>query len=339
MYLSASLSLSESLILVEEQSENRVVKKTIAHWREVIENGQTLESAFSLSDVESIGVLKMSAMSIQSAGIGERSASLSNSLKSASVQIEKNLETRKKVFGAMAYPLTILIGTSGLVLGLVLFVFPRVIPLFESLDVKLPFATRVLIFFHAVITQYWVYIVLTTIVLIMLTFGCLKYFIRLRRLVETLIVRLPVVGVVIRTKNVSLIFDSLHTLIKGGEQLSDSLIFVSKIIPFYEYQRVLEILADEVTNGRHISDYIRSEKKIFPAHVFGIMSAGERTGNLEQSLMDVANVTRGDLDDRLKILTSIIEPALMVMMSLIIGFVALSIILPIYGITSHFQGG
>jgi type II secretory pathway component PulF len=279
----------------------------------------------------------VSAVTKNAVELGDRAGTLGDSLADASQHAQKTIALKKKITGAAAYPLAIMAGTICLVIGLIVFVFPKIVPLFESLKVSLPLSTRLLIGFSKILTERW-YVVLISVFLVpataILTFRLLG---PVQKYSQYLVIRLPLVGPVVRLAQNSFIFESLHSLVRGGEQLSDALQTVSGMVKHYEYKMVLAKTSDEVREGRSCALLFSQYKKLFPAFVPGIILTGEKTGNLEVVIKDISEIVRTELEDRLKALTTVIEPALMISMSLLIGFIALSIILPIYGITSHFQ--
>jgi len=333
MYLSAHLPLSEALEIVGEQERSKKKKETFALWRVDIENGKTLAQAF-----DNEAGMKISRLSSHSVALGERSASLASSLKETSLQVKKLLNVRKKILSAVAYPLTILVGTMGLILGLLVFVFPKIIPLFDSLKVTLPLSTRLLIGFSKLLSEHWLLIIVVLIATALVVVCIPKFFPRLQKVLENATMRVPILGTVIKTRVLSNLFDGLHVLLRGGEQLSSALIFTSETVKFSEYAKVLAVASQEVGQGKSLAVFLKNQGTLFPRHAYGILFAGERTGNIEGAVRDISQIAEEELEDKLKILTAALEPILMVSMSFVIGFIALSIILPIYGITSHFQG-
>lgn len=333
LYLSAHLSLDDSLRLLEEQADSKFKKEAFRQWIEVVESGKTLATAFS----ETKGAARVSEVSRYSAELGEKSGSLAKSLKGAGVQIQKKLATKKKVLGAVAYPGAILVGTIGLVLGLMLFVFPKIIPLFTTLKVQLPLSTRMLIGFSFFLTHHWLALILGILVISASLVVLYLFSPKSKEWFDWAMLRVPLIGGVVRARTLCGLFDSLSTLLQGGEQLSEALLYVSGTTSYNEYKSAVTEASRVVTDGRSLAEYFRANKKLFPVYVFGIISVGERTGNLEQSVKDISEIASEQLDDTLRVLTAALEPLLMVSMSFVIGFIALSIILPIYGITSHFQ--
>ncbi len=330
-YLSASLPVKDSLELIEMQTDHKKRKETLIIWRESIEGGKTLAQAFE------IGAIRVSRSSAQAAILGEKSAMLAESLREAYIQLEKIITIKKKIILATSYPAVILLGTLGLVSGLMLFVFPKIIPVFTTLKVTLPLSTKILIAVSTFLTKSWLLLFVVAGVLLAMVICLIKFYAPVRKFFEFVYVRLPLMGSVVRARVLCEAFDSLHTLLRGGEQLSQGFTHVADVVRFTEYKAVFIEAAHSVAQGKSVATYFKSHKKLVPTYVSGILSVGERTGNVESSVKDVADIARAELDDHLHVFTATLEPILMISMSAVIGFIALSIILPIYGVTSNFQ--
>lgn len=332
LYLFARMPLSEALQILEDQSESRHKKETFKRWRDAVDSGKTLAQAFTDGDG-----MAVSEISRYAAELGERSGSLAHSLKEAHAQIENTLALKRKIAGAMAYPTAILVGTAGLVFGLMLFVFPKIIPLFETLKVRLPLSTRLLIGLSRLLSGYWLVLGLALVACLFFVLFLFKFSKKPRVFLNYALVRIPIIGQIVRLRIICGAFGSLLTLLRGGEQLSAALLSVSETVKFAEYKTAFKVAGEIVAQGRSLANFFREKRKLFPLYIFGIVSVGEKTGNMETSVENVSGILRDELDGKLRVLTVVLEPALMISLSFVIGFIALSIILPIYGITSHLQ--
>lgn len=331
LYLHSGLPLSDTIQLVVDQTDNKKIKVLLERWRSGVENGR------SLSHLMLEGDLQVTSASIQSAYLGEKAGALADNLLRAHAQLERQINLRKKIVAAVAYPSLIMGGTCLLALGLILFVFPKIVPVFESLKVTLPLSTRLLILVSTFVSKYWAAIFSSYVVAFVSTALAFRRWEKFRRFAQFVMLRLPAIGTIVRTKILYELFDQLQLLLSGGEQFAAGLHELSLATKNFEYSKILESASSEVSQGKSAAEFFRNYKKLFPVSVFGILSVGERTARIEQSVKDIADVLQQELEDRLKIVTAALEPALMVAMSLIIGFIAVSVILPIYGITSHFQ--
>lgn len=332
MYLFASLSLSDALVILENESLNKKKAQTFSKWRSEIEEGKNLAIAFDYP-----GVLRVSDSTKNIVRLGENNGSLAKSLESSAFFVERVLDFRKKILSAVAYPTFVLIGTFGLVLGILFFVFPKITPLFVSLGVPLPFSTRLLIYLMKIVDEHWLLIL---VLLIFITVGTLLCYVNIKsfkNFIFIILIRIPFVGPLIKGRILIQIFDSLQTLINGNESLDLALIQVAKNTKQSEYARSLLEASEAVTQGKSLAAFLKEKKNLYPSFIPSLISVGEKTGNISISLKSVAEILQTDLNDRLKIFITALEPFLMISMSLLIGFVAVSIILPIYGITSHFQ--
>lgn len=333
LFLKANLSVSEALSIIETQVSVKKQIETLRVWRENVENGKNLAQAF---DDERALVVRRITRDIVS--LGEHSGYLADCLERACEQNTRILETKKKIIGAAVYPAMIFIGTIVLVMALLLFIFPKIIPLFKTFKVDLPLTTRALIWVYEFFSEHWTWILGGSILFVATTCSLHVFVEGFRNLIKFVLLRIPVIGKIIQIKILGSIFDSLVTLIRGGEALDTALAHTAQSVSFPEYAALFYEAGARVSNGKLFSDYARERKKHIPVFAAGIVAVGERTGNVESSFVSIADIFKSELDSKLKLLTSTIEPILMVSMSALIGFVALSIILPIYGITTHFQG-
>ncbi len=341
LYISAHIPLVEALGMLSEQTPNEIKRKTFVRWQFLVSEGRPLATACIVKKGKKLEKedesLSVSRVFLYACELGERSGSLATALKNTYEQIEKSIAIKKKITGAVAYPTAILCGTVLLVTGLMMFVFPKIIPLFETLKVSLPWSTKLLISMSRFLTEYW-WLILSFVVFAPVTVAVsIKSSLLVRNLFQKILLRIPIVGQVVKTKIIVTIFDSLFALTRGGEQLSEALSVVVATTSYIQYKFVLTEAAEIVVQGKSLAEFFKQKQFLFPSYIFGIIAVGERTGNLENSLQSISEIAKEDLEDRLRILTAALEPILMVAMSLVIGFIAISIILPIYGITNHFQ--
>lgn len=329
MYLNAGLSLTESVQIIEEQSSKKL-KEALIMWRIGIEEGKPITAAIDASNIKITDLTRITIT------LGERTGTLADSLRIASEQLENQIATRKKIASVLAYPALVFLGTLGLVLGLLLFVFPKIIPLFVTLKVSLPLSTRILISTTSIIQTQWLLLCISMWLLIGFFFLVPRVSF-LKKISDFIYLRIPFVGGIIKARLVSQVFDSVAALMSAGESLPASLMEVSKMIKNHEYQRVILQAGSAIEQGKALSEFLREYKRFFPLFVPNIVSVGERTGNIEPVIRNIADLLKTELDDKLRVVTAAIEPVVMIVMSVLIGFIAISIILPIYGITSHFQ--
>ncbi len=332
MYISAGLSLPESIALVQTEARQKKVAESLGGWKTGVENGKSLSQVFSESQT-----LKPSSTTISLVEIGEMAGKLDESLRSAGHTIKRRLELKKKIISAAIYPALVLFSACLLILGLMLFVFPKIVPLFLTFKVALPFSTRILIWLSEFLKSNGLFVLTTITVVLFGSVYIYRKFNYVSSFVQKSFIRLPFIGPMARGSIVSGIFESIYTLYANGEQLDKCLHYATKTTSFNEYTDVLTEAGDVVTAGKSLGIFLGEKEKLFPHFIPSLVLTGEKTGNLEVCFRDISEILRSDFEDKLKLSTSALEPILMVALGGVIGFIALSIILPIYSITSHFQ--
>jgi type IV pilus assembly protein PilC len=342
LYLSAHMSLVQSIRYIEEETQHVIRRRSYALWRICVEEGKPLSRGFEPLDEDLGGavggrVLCMSRGVTAAVHLGEQTGALADTLAQASVAITSRLELKKKVLSAIAYPAFVLAGTCVLAGALMVFVFPKIIPLFESMKVDLPLSTRFLIALSGFVSQYWWFLGALVFLSVLVVYVLCKTLPTVLRSVEWVLPRIPVVGRLYVLWIVVHVFSSLHMLMRGGKQFSDAVQDAGQFVRHHEYKILLNDLSVELRSGRSATEVLQRNSRLIPRFVSGVLSAGERSGTVEASLDHIARIAKEELEDALRICTAAVEPVLMVSMALVIGFIAISIILPIYGITTHFQ--
>jgi len=329
--IKAGLPLREGVDIIRDQTKSRGFKKILADTIKHLKNGETLASSLSrhkrvFSDLF-INMIKM----------GEESGNLEKNLEYLAEQMEKTFTLRRKVVAAMIYPGIILVSTFGLGTGLSVFVLPKLIPLFRSLKVDLPWSTRALLWITQFIQDYWLFVVLGVILIVV--FLVLVSRIRMVKLFNhTILLRLPVAGSISKNLNLALFSRTLGVLIKSGVSIVQALDITSTTLGNVVYQKQVKEVSLRIQKGKTISSYFKTKKRLFPATFSRMIEVGEKTGNLENSLMYLAVFYEKEVDNTTQKLSTILEPILLVVIGFVVAFIAISIITPIYEITSGLRG-
>ena len=146
---------------------------------------------------------------------------------------------------------------------------------------------------------------------------------------------MPIIGKIMRDYNLANFTRTMGLLLRGGITMGDALPISAKTTPNLVYKKEFKELAVVVNRGAKISTHLSKSRDLFPDIVTQIISVGEHSGNLSNSLMYLSEMYEAEVDDFTKNLSSMIEPILMIIMGILVGFIAISIITPIYGITQH----
>lgn len=324
--ISAGLPLLEGLKIIRRQTTSRSLGKIIEKVAVDVSNGQFL--AASLAQFPAA----FDDFFVNIVRVGEASGTLSANLSYLSDELRKSRELKNKIKAAVVYPTVVLVATVSIVGFLVFFVFPKVIPLFASLNVPLPTTTKVLISVAQFILTYWIWIlvgfaVFVILARILLSLRDIKY------AADRTLFFLPVVSRLIINVNMANLSRVLGILLKGGIKIVEAVTITAATFDNSVYRRALLEAAEEVKRGEPLARYLEERDNIFPLMLSGLVEIGENTGNLEDNLFYLSDYFQEEVDFALKNLTSLLEPALLLVMGLVVGFVAISIITPIYQIT------
>src|SRR3989339_830048 len=316
----------ESLRVIQSQTQNKPFKQVLATVISNLENGQFLSSSLGrfpwIFENFFVNVIKL----------GEVSGTLPENLNYLAQEMRKKQQLESKVRSAMIYPVIILVATIGITSAIIFFVIPKILPIFASLKIQLPVSTRILIGSITFMRNYFFFVVFGFVFLIVLIIFLLR-FPRVKNFFDRVFVALPMIGKITVYYNIVNITRTLAVLLKSGIKIIDAFTITADILNNSEYKKVLVEAVSRIQRGEAIYRHISEKEKLFPSTVSRIIEVGERTGNLDANLLYLAQFYEDELDEMFKNLSSVIEPALLVVMGGLVGFVAISIITPIYQVT------
>lgn len=323
----AGVPMINSLEMLRKQAKSR--SKKILYERLIADtaNGQFLST--SLAKFRYV----FGDFAVNIIRVGETGGILGQNLNYLAEELKKKHVLKRKVVSAMVYPIIITLATIGLTSLLTVYIFPKILPIFTSLHVPLPFTTRVLIFLSTLLRDHGVLIVMVAIVAVIGTIASVKMIQKIHRLFDALLLKLPVVGSIVKNYNLSNICRTLGLLLKSGTRVVEAISVTAGTTANSIYNTELKEVAAVVSTGQKISKRLEENPKLFPDVCSELVSVGEGTGNLPETLMYLSEMYEHELDEAIKSLSSAIEPALMIIMGFVVGFVAVSIITPIYQIT------
>jgi len=264
--------------------------------------------------------------------IGEASGTLPENLNYLAEELQKRQMLTRKIKGAMIYPLIVLMAVFGIMGILIFVVFPKILPLFKSLKVKLPLATRLLLASYNFISGNWLFIILG-IFAVFIGFWLILKNKKIKFYYHYFLLKLPFISSMIRNINMANLTRTLSLLLKSGVKIVESLDVTANTLSNLVYQKELKKVAGEIAGGGQISQYLLKRQNLFPLMLSQMIEVGENTGNLSQTLLYLNDFYEKEVDEITKNLSTILEPLLLIIMGLIVGFVAIAIITPIYTIT------
>lgn len=329
LLVKAGVPLLDSISLLEEQAVSSPNKKMFAKIKHDISNGQFLYK--SLGHFPKV----FGEFTINIIRVGETSGTLYTNLKYLADEMEKKRQLRQKVVGALVYPIVIVIAASGIGALMTVFLFPKLLPIFQSLNVPLPFTTRVLLLLSNILTNYWLFLIIGVIVLIFVFIMLMRLVPSFRYAVHGISLRVPILGPMLRHYHLTNICRISGTLFKSQVRVLETIEVTAETTTNLVYRDKLEKLQHSIRKGGNISSYLHKYPKLFPKMLCHMIAVGETTGSLSDTLLYLGEIHESELDEQTKRLSSIIEPVMMVGVGLMVGFIAVSIITPIYEVTQH----
>lgn len=327
--LKAGLDISEALAIVVDASTGKF-KKIIKEVLKSVASGESLANALGQYPQIFSGIF------INSILVGESSGTLAENLENVATQLEKEKELRDKVTGAMLYPIVVLVAAAGLGAIIALVVLPKIVPLFQGLKVKLPLSTQILIWVSTVLQNYGliIFICLAALLVVLVWLVRQKF---TQPLTHWLILHTPLIGRMVRGFNLARVCRTLGMLLASGLNIDEALKITSETISNYYFRTSLANIYQRIGKGTTIAENLANYKKFYPVMVVKMVMVGERSGELEQTLFYLADFYEEEVDRLTKSLATAIEPLLLVVIGLVVAFLALAIITPMYSITSGMQ--
>lgn len=327
----AEISLLDSLLMLRDQSKKNKEKKLINKIIDDVSQGSFLSN--SLEKIKP----RFSPLAIQIIRTGEMTGTLSTNLKYVSEELKKRQILFQKIISALFYPFCIGLSTIGVTSMITLYILPKIIPIFSSLKAKLPTSTRILISFHSIVTSHWIFI-LSIIFIFSFTFIILwKKYKNFRIRCEYVCLNVPIFGQMFRFYEITQAFRTLGLLLKSGVTLKDAIKNISNGSASDIYKKEYLLLSKSVSNGLPTSHFLAYKEILFPTMVSQMLSVGESSGNLIEVSLYISEYYERELDEIIKKLSSMLEPVLMIIMGVVVGFVAISVITPIYQITQNIK--
>ena len=266
---------------------------------------------------------------------GEAGGVMDKVLSRLADNLEKRQEFRGKVKGALIYPTIILIGMVVVGFIMVIFVVPRLTILYTEFDAELPLPTRILIGISTLALKLW------PLMLIALASGLYAFRLysktpRGRRKLDELLFKIPIMGELQKQIILAELTRSLSLMIGAGVSILEGLNITAGVVGNKVLSEALEDTAQQVEKGFPIAYSFARHKEAFPFILSQMIAVGEETGKMEEVLGKISHIFEVESDQKVKGLTSAIEPLVMIVLGLGVGFLVIAIILPIYNLTSQF---
>jgi len=331
--LKSAIPPVEALRTQVSQVENPEFRETILKIAEMVETGSSLSQAFSfypkIFNTFYVSCIKS----------GEATGKVADSLNYLAEHLESEYEFQSKIRGAMLYPLMVVIVALGVCFLIIFFIIPRLIDVLENLAEELPLSTRAMIsfsnFFRA---GGWVLILIFFAGL----FFIFQYFRRSkegRDFWDKASLKIPLFGDFYKKIHLTRFAENLSVLIAAGLPITQALKITADVIDNTFYKKIIERTKERVARGETISSVLSKYPEQVPSFLTQMVATGEKTGRLENTLMDVVNFYKGDIDRFVNNLSKILEPMLMLFLGGVVGILVISIFIPLFQIGLGGAGG
>ena len=318
--LAAAIPIEQALQAVAKQSEKPHVKALMMAVRGKVLEGYSLATALQEAG-------NFPAIYIATIAAGERSGHLDLILNQLADYTENRFAMQKKIQGALVYPIILLIMAISVVVGLMTFVVPKIVKVFEQSEQALPWITQVVLGASNLLTQWWWLI----LALILGAFIMLVKFIKTsagRASFDSLVLRMPIFGKLSRSLNASRFASTLSILVRSGVPLVEALAIGGAVTTNVHIKQRIEQATEKVTEGASLSSQLE-RTNYFPPMMVQMIKSGENSGELDNMLTRAADMQQNEATNMISTLLSLLEPLMLVLMGVIVMTIVMAVMLPI----------
>ena len=318
--LAAAIPIEQALQAVAKQSEKPHVKALMMAVRGKVLEGYSLATALQEAG-------NFPAIYIATIAAGERSGYLDLILNQLADYTENRFAMQKKIQGALVYPIILLVMAISVVVGLMTFVVPKIVKVFEQSEQALPWITQVVLGASNLLTQWWWLI----LALILGAFIMLVKFIKTsagRASFDSLVLRMPIFGKLSRSLNASRFASTLSILVRSGVPLVEALAIGGAVTTNVHIKQRIEQATEKVTEGASLSSQLE-RTNYFPPMMVQMIKSGENSGELDDMLTRAAAMQQNEATNMISTLLSLLEPLMLVLMGVIVMTIVMAVMLPI----------
>jgi type IV pilus assembly protein PilC len=329
VFMHAGIPIMESLEVIVEETTGKMLKGILIDMVDKLRNGETFAAAAKAHPEAFpnyyVGILESA----------ELTGNLDTVLNQLAEYIDRDVKARSKVTSALIYPAVVAAMSVVTVVILTVFVLPRFEVFFKSLNAKLPLVTRMMLGVSGFVGHYW-WAILAVILLITGTFITMRRTERGRAQLDTWILRLPVVGDLTQTSILERTCRILASMLHAGVDLPRSMEVTAESANNTVYRKAIEGIRDDMMQGQGLAEPL-ARTGLFPGAARQMFRVGEETGTLDQQLEVAAAYYGRELETKVDRATTLFEPAIIIFMGAVVGFVAVALISAMYGIYNQVQ--
>jgi type IV pilus assembly protein PilC len=329
--IDAGLPLVQCLEILANQQENKTFQKVLTGVRASVEGGATLSASLKIYDKV------FDALYYNMVDAGETGGILDTILQRLATYIEKNVRLKRAVRSALIYPVAV-IGIAALVITLLLWkVVPIFVTLFNGLGAELPLPTRVVIGLSQFIGSWYGFMIFVAFAGSVAALGWWYKTPQGRLTIDTVVLKLPVLGMLMRKIAVARFTRTLGTLISSGVPILEGLDITARTAGNAVIERAITATRKAVEAGRSLVDPLK-ESDVFPGMVTQMIGVGEQTGAMDAMLQKIADFYEDEVDVAVKDMLTLLEPMMIMFLGIVVGGIVVSLYLPLFSLISKLAG-
>lgn len=294
---------------------------------------QDVTEGRSLSDAMQKQPVIFSNLYINMVRAGEQSGALVDVLQRLATHFERFAEVQSKFTSALIYPAVVATVGIGIIIFFMTYMMPKFMSIFEGMKVQLPMSTMMLMNSGKFFSRYW-WAMLLLVVTIFILFKRFQSSVSGRRTIDGWKLNAPIFGRVNKLNLYGQFARTLGTLLQNGVPVLTALKITEQVIPNTILQEAIAKTREEVTDGKTIAQPM-ARSKVFPQLMIDLLRIGEETGDVSGALQNLATTYENELNIALRVVTNLIEPAMIIFMAILVGFLLLSVLSAMFAITSN----
>jgi len=324
VFIRSGIPIMEALEVIVEETQSKLLKGILLNMIDDLRAGDTFATAASghpeAFPTFYVGILESA----------ELTGNLDGVLNQLADYIDRDTKARGRISAALVYPAVVSVMALVTVIVLGVFVLPRFVVFFKSLNAKLPLPTRMLLSASGFFSTWW-YVIFALVVALVAGFITMRRNPKGRRIMDRVLLKLPVVGDLTQTAILERVCRVLSSMLRAGVDLPRSMTITADSANNAVYREALYGIRDEMMEGQGLAGPI-ARTGLFPGAARQMFRVGEETGSLDQQLEVAAAYYNRELETKLERATSLFEPAIIVVMGVVVGFVAVALVSAMYGI-------
>ena len=331
VFMKAGIPIMEALEVIMEETSGKMLKTVLAGLIDSLRNGDTFAAA-AAGHPEAfpnfyVGILESA----------ELTGNLDVVLNQLADYLDRDIKAKGKITAALIYPSVVAVMSVVTIAVLAVFVLPRFVTFFKLMHAKLPLATRLLMDFSGYISKWW-FVILAILVFIVGGFATMRRSSAGKAKLDSWLLKLPVIGELTQVAVLERVCRILASLLKAGVDLPRSMAVTAESANNAVYRMALEQVREEMMEGQGLASPI-ARTGLFPGAAKQMFRVGEETGTLDQQLEVAAEYYSQELDNKVDRVTALFEPAVIIAMGIVVGFVAVALISAMYGIYNQVKIG